>query len=238
MVAAVAGCGSPQTAAQGSAKATTTSTGSSDSSTASQSLPDLLKNDAYEYYGLGRKEPTNLVISVQGGGEPVTGSQSVEFLGMDNGKARFKIVRSGKLKELGDETVVLGPEGIVAESVSPGELDGHPMELPANLTPGSTWKTDYKVKQATGETQEDHSTFKVTGPDKVTTSAGTFDAILVESTGDDVLNGSKTKLQTKSWYVKGRGAVKTMFMTTPTGGSTTTMTMEEAAEQAAATKGK
>lgn len=231
----------PQEKSEGTTGTSTTTTKAAPTPSIAE-IPESLKNDAFHYYGLGKKEPTNLVITVPGAPEPLTGTQSAEFVGMEGGKARFKIVRTGKLAQLGDEVVLLGSEGIVADSVSPGTLEGHPMELPAEMKPGTTWKTDYKVMQpettvpgengapgmtTPAQTQEDHSTFKVVGPQKVNTKAGTFDAILVESTGNDVLNGKKTKLETKTWYVKDRGAVKTVFVTTPQGGTSNTMTLEE-----------
>ncbi|MEA2554282.1 MAG: hypothetical protein QOJ65_2458 [Fimbriimonadaceae bacterium] len=185
-----------------------------------------LQNDAYHYYGLSRTEPMSLVVAVQGQA-PLTGEQTFAYAGVEGGKAKFKVNRTGQLQKMGDEEIWLDDKGITVASTSPGTLEGHPLELPASLTPGTTWKTDYKVTLPTGGS-EDHSTYKVVGPAKVTTKAGTFDALLIESTGDDILNGTKVKMNTKSWYVKDRGAVKVVVSYKQATGGTQTMTIEEA----------
>ena len=214
--------------------AATTTTGTADntpdtdndSGPSADSIPANFKNDAYHYYGLSRTEPINYVISQAGIETTGTGAESVKFAGMDkNGKARFSIVRTGQLAQLPNQDVWLDDKAITVASASPGTLDGHPIELPAKLSPGVTWKTDYKMSLSSG-TYEDHSTYRVTGPAKVKTKAGTFDAILIESTGDDVENNVKVKVTTKAWYVKDRGAVRTVISSTAPNSKSQTITFE------------
>ena len=205
-------------------------------------IPQELQHDGYRYDGLSKTEPTNYLVTISnsagGAQEPVTGAQSVSFEGMEAGKAKFVIRRTGALESMGSEHVAVDPSGVIIVSTSPGTLDGNPIEMPAKLAPGSTWKTDYKVtlpKSAqlpAGGTSEDHSTFKVVGTEKVTTKAGTFDALLVESNGNDVLNGQPVSLHTKTWYVKDRGPVKIVLETKQPNNQSGTMTIEAAPDAA------
>lgn len=204
-------------------------------------LPANLQHDGYRYDGLSRTDPSNFLVTITnaaGAQEPLTGAQSVSFEGMDGGNAKFVIRRTGALESMGSEHVQVDPKGVTIVSTSPGQLDGTPIEMPANVSVGSTWKTDYKVtlpKSAqlpNGGTSEDHSTFKVVSNEKVTTKAGTFDALLVESNGNDILNGQPVTLHTKTWYVKDRGPVKIVLETKQPNNQTGTMTIEAAPDPA------
>ena len=214
-----------------------TQSGGTQASTAAPAIPANLQNDAYHYYGLSRTAPATYVVTIDNG-SPQTGSESVKFKGMDGGHANFDIERTGALEQLGSEQVALDDKGVTVMSTTPGKLEGNPLDMPASLAPGTTWKTDYKVTIApaapttgtdsvkpTPTVTEDHSTFKVVGPQKVTTKAGTFDAILVESDGKDSLNSQNFNLKTQSWYVKDRGPVK-IVVTTLMGTKTTALTIE------------
>lgn len=198
----------------------------------STEVPVGLQNDAYHYYGLNRKATSNFTLTIDKQAEQ-SGSETVTFKGMDGNKAKFSIDRSGALEQMGSEQIILDDKGITVDSTSPGILEGHPLDMPASLTTGATWKTDYKVKlpgQGLGGKDgfsEDHSTFKVVGPQQIKTKAGTFDAILVESEGNDTLNDQKFSLKTQSWYVKDRGAVK-IVVSTFAAGRSTTLTIEAA----------
>jgi hypothetical protein len=184
-------------------------------------VPVNLQNDAYHYYGLNRSEPSNFTLSIDKG-VPQAGTETVTFKGVVDGKAKFDITRTGALEQMGSEHVSLAENGITVESTTPGKLEGNPMAMPSPLTAGATWKTDYKVtlEDPTTRVTEDHSTFKVVGPQQVTTKAGIFDAMLVQSEGDDKLDNKAFRLKTQTWYVKDRGPVKIVVTTTVDGKST------------------
>ncbi len=185
-------------------------------------VPAELQNDAYHYYGLSRKAPATYLVTIDKG-SPQTGTETVTYKGMEGGKAKFSIERTGALEQLGSEDVALDDKGVTILATNPGKLEGNPIDMPAKLTPGTSWKTDYKVtldQNGSTTVTEDHSTFKVVGTQKVTTKEGTFDAILVESEGKDSLNSQSFDLKTQSWYVKDRGPVKITVTTTMAGKST------------------
>ena len=209
-----------------------------DQAAAAPAIPSNLQNDAYHYLGLNRTEPMTYVVSTlaPGAKDPAvdSGGEVVKFHGMENGKAKFSIDRTGALESLlGSDTILLDDKGATIASSDSGTVDGNPIDLPATIKAGDSWKTDYSVKLnksnqlPNGGTSEDHSTFKVVGQQQVKTKLGTFDAMLVESEGNDTLNDQHLTLKTQSWYVKDRGPVK-ILVTTIAGGQTTTLTIEAA----------
>jgi len=197
-------------------------------------IPANLQNDAFHYYGLSRTQPLTYVVTrIDASGATSTtgtGAESVKFTGMQNGKALFDIERTGALEPLGSEHVSLDTNGVTVESTDPGQLDSHPLDMPADLKPGANWKTDYKVTipktDTAAETNSaDHSVFKVVGTQKVMTKLGNYDAVLVTSEGTDTLNGQSFTLKTQSWYVKDLGAVK-ITVQTISNNKTTTLQIE------------
>lgn len=192
------------------------------------SIPSELKSDAFYYYGLSATAPIKMAINAPNAAAPVTGSQTVKFTGMDGGKAKFTISRDGGLAALGSEDVVLDKSGVNAVSSSLGKLKGTSLEMPADLKPGVTWKSDVTLDMGSNGMAEDHSLFKVVGTQKVTTKVGTYDALLVESHGNQSAAGQKSIADIKFWFVKDRGAVKMEIKNTPAaGGSPTVTTIEE-----------
>ena len=187
-------------------------------------IPANLQNDAFHYYSLSRTEPANYQVTIADRA-PDTGTETVKFIGMENGKAKFDIDRTGALEQMGSEHVTLDDKGVTIKSTSPGTLQTPFIDMPSSLKPGSHWTTDYTVKLDGQGTLHDHSTFTVVGPQKVTVKAGTFDALLVESTGSDSQDGTNYQIKTQSWYVKDRGAVK-IVVSTVRDKKTTTLSIE------------
>ena len=193
-------------------------------------VPANLQNDAYHYYGLSRADSATYNVTIEGPNMPAnvqTGTETVKLLGIVDGKAKFSVVRTGGLAQMGSEVVLLDDKGVNVMSIDPGKLTGKVLDMPATLTPGTTWKTDYKIQlppaptMPKGGTSEDHSTFTVVGNQKVTTKAGTFDALYVKETGDDLLNGEPYKLTAEYWYAKDRGTVKILVVTEQKGAKST-----------------
>jgi hypothetical protein len=101
------------------------------------------------------------------------------------------------------------------------------LELPADLAPGKTWKSSLKIKRSENSTIENAADFKVVGTEKVETPVGSYpDALVITSKGTAKIDGTSSEMETKGWFVKGRGAVK-MSITTTSGGTKTSMTVQE-----------
>lgn len=183
-------------------------------------LPASLKNDAYDYYGLGRTDPIKMTVSRQGSKQDA--SQSVSLTKVESDYAEFTIHSDGALSELGEVKVRLDKSGIKVISVNGNDANPDTFELPNDLKPGKSWPftlpgTDPKVS----------GTNKVVGTQSVKTAVGTYkDALLVVTNATGTQGGQKIQLTSKQWLVKGRGQVKAEI-TNVSGKTTTKVTMEE-----------
>ncbi|HVT13372.1 MAG TPA: hypothetical protein VHE55_13985 [Fimbriimonadaceae bacterium] len=179
-------------------------------------VPDSLKNDAYHWYGLANDKPMKIKMT-SSAGKSFTGTQTFKLVSVADGKAIFEIDRDGDLGDtLGNETLSLEPDGVYTIKSTQIEGDIHNLELPAVLKPGTTFKNkgkDMKMRSKSGSTEDvgQDENFKVVGPSKVTTEAGTQDALLVTSTGSMSMGGTTYRIDASIWYVKDKGIVKSVF---------------------------
>jgi hypothetical protein len=203
----------------------TNSSGGSDGQTVEPGLdlskiPAELKNDAYEYYGLGRTDPIKMTVTQNGTSEPAT--QTVRLIKVENGKAEFTITNNGGLDKLGEVMLSLEKNGIKVVSVNGQKSDAETFELPSGLKTGKTWpfKLESNGMKLTGSNV-------VKGTESITTAVGTYkDALLVVSTANGNQGGQNVQLKSKQWLVKGRGQVKAEI-TNVSGKNTQSVTMSE-----------
>ena len=185
-------------------------------------VPDAVKTDAFEYYGLAN--PQSMDVELKAPDQPVrTGGVSVKFEKAEGGKATFKVTRTGAVQEvLGDNDGYADATGVYMTGTSIGKITPDKfLALPADLTPGKTWTMKNKIEATSGQTIEEDSTYRVEGERDVKTKSGTQKALLVTSTGTaTVTQGGTTrkdKYETKSWYVKGVGPVRFEIILTEPG---------------------
>lgn len=172
-------------------------------------LPAELKNDAFEYYGLGRTEPVEFVVispSLPGGSEEA--SQTVRLIEVNDGAARFSMTYTGALAAQGEQEMLLKADGLYVVKAGGKVLPKPEMELPSPLTVGKTWHSHLSMDASTGDVIEVDADFRVVGPAKVKTKAGEFDAVKVTGTSTMKSKGTVSKQQLTGWYVKGTGQVK------------------------------
>jgi hypothetical protein len=196
-----------------SAPVTQSGTGSPTSSSkqggtpASLEVPEELRNEAYSWYGLNSDKPMN--VQVKTGPRTLTGVQTVRLKEVKPGKAIFEIVRDGDLLSLfGTETLALEKDGIYTIKSTEFEGNVRNLEMPTDLTPGKTWDNNGKFKRANGEDLTQKLSFKVVGPQKVTTALGSQDALYITSFGSMSSSGSRFQMNSSFWYVKNKGLVK------------------------------
>lgn len=189
-------------------------------------LPDSLKSDAFEYYGLGNTEPMDLERSVAGTPDVVTGSQRFRLKEVKDGKAIFVVERTGGFAAVGDSELSLEQDGLYAMSSTVGKITPHQLELPAKLDVGTQWKSETKLEQPNGISLEHKATNKVVAMEKVKTKAGDYDALVVQSSGPATINGESMEMRTKAWFVKGLGAVKMEIVQIPKSGAKQMITIQ------------
>ncbi len=190
-------------------------------------VPASAKTDGYEYFGLAYNKPLDFELK-NTSGTTKTGSQTTSYEGVKDGNASFVINRTGGLVDYGEtDHVISTPEGVFTISTSSGKMAAKHLELPAKLGPGVTWKSNIDLTTVDGQRTQSEDRSKVVGTEQVKTQGGTFDALLVTAEGDATIGGQKGKTQSKTWYVKGRGAVKYELTITPAGKAPVTVTLEE-----------
>ncbi|HLO99716.1 MAG TPA: hypothetical protein VK171_14075 [Fimbriimonas sp.] len=183
-------------------------------------VPKELMSDAYEYYGLSRREPIKMKVTANGTESAAT--QTVSISAVEKDHVLFLLKNEGGLQQLGDVTAKLDKEGVKIIAMNGAKLEKESMELPVGLTPGKKWPFILPTPNL-----KLSGTNTVTGTSKVTTSVGTYnDAILVTSSASGEQNGKKVQLTSKQWLVKGRGQVKAEITSTE-GGKKSTVVMEE-----------
>jgi hypothetical protein len=191
-------------------------------------LPDNLKSEGYSYYGLGYAEPMNMEVQASTNPAIQTGTQITKLKEVKDGKAVFAIERTGNLGELlGNMEVSLEPDGVYVKSSSIADFGNRDLELPAQMTAGKEWSTKTVVNNAKQKMDVSNS-FKIIGAEKVTTPVGSYDSILVTSTGVGTMNGQNIRMETKGWYVKDRGMVKAVLTNTDASGTKSVITIQEA----------
>ena len=187
-------------------------------------IPAELKNDAYEYYGLGRKIPISMTLNSAAG--PQQGAQDVRVLEVTPEMAKFEITSTDGLNLFGRNVVSLSKDGIRILESEIAKTRPNDFELPAGLTPGKTW-TAVQTMEDGSRSLKVTIVQKVVGPKSLTTKVGTYpDALYVTGTGTGTFNGKPIKMKTETWYVKGRGTVRNVIAST-TNGRTDTTTLEE-----------
>ncbi len=189
-------------------------------------IPAELKNDAYEYFGLGSEKPVDMQVVVSSEPGVKTGTVTTTLTEVKDGKAVFTIERTGGLIQLGTQKVTLQKEGIYVTESTDAVLDSPQLELSSNLKPGSTWSSKLKVDKP-GSKMELATTYTVKGIEKFRTQKGPREGLLVLAKGSGTANGQPITFESREWYVKGVGGVKAVLVTKMKGGQSQTITIEE-----------
>lgn len=188
------------------------------------SISAELKNDAFDYYGLGRKVPMTMTLT--SGGNPQVGAQDVRLTKVTPEEAQFEITSTDGLNLFGRNVVSLRKDGIRIMESEIIKTNGSEYELPAGLAPGKRWSMVQSVEDGS-RAMKVTLVQKVVGSQSLTTKVATYpDALYVTGEGNGTFNGKPIKMRTRSWFVKGRGNVKNVIDSIQNGRTDTT-TVEE-----------
>jgi hypothetical protein len=189
-------------------------------------IPSELKHSGFEYYGLAMDKPMMLQF-IQPSGAIQTGEQTSILKELKDGTAIYEIQRTGGIgAQMGNNEIRLEKDGIYVHSSSIAKVGDRDLEMPADVSPGKTWTTKTKIEQPTNS-MEVTMNFKSEGIEKVKTPAGEYDALLVTGNGKGTINGQNVRMETRGWYVKGRGNVRTEMTTIDSKGARQSLRIEE-----------
>lgn len=176
-------------------------------------VPEELKHQGYEYYGLSSL--ASVELEMKGEGKVFSGTRTTKLVKIADGIATFEVEHSGGLQGLGVSTYSVEKDGVYAVKISIGSFKPpHRMEIPAILKPGATWGGPITISMNDGNKVKTNLMYRVAGPEKVKTRAGVFDAILVTASGKGTVGSQKTKESMKLWFAKGVGPVKILMKRT------------------------
>lgn len=186
-----------------------------------------LQHDGYHWYGLSNKKEIKYRATLSNGA-PLEGTQINKFIEEKDGKASFEVTRTDGMKiAFGDEPISLEKDGIYTLGSSNLDTKLHSLELPADLSPGKTWKNSADLKMKTGGSMTTSQTYKVVGMDKVKTPVATRDALKITASGEATIGGVKYTATNQFWYVKDFGLVKSTTVLQPKTGKPQSITIEE-----------
>jgi hypothetical protein len=175
-------------------------------------LPEELRNDAFAYYGLGRKGVMKQMVTISGQSEAQEGTMASRLTLVHGGEAFFAMDVTGPLARNGQQELVLRKEGLFATKLGNNVLDPPQVELPSPLKPGVTWQTELKVTTADGQSVADKTTYRVAGVEKVKVKAGEFEALRIKGQGTSSIDGKSYDVTLDVWYVRDVGPVKVSFV--------------------------
>jgi len=178
-------------------------------------IPDSLKQEAFDYYGLEALQ--EMTYDFDYNGNIRQGTQKATFLGMNDGKAEFKIERSDALQIMGTDKIEVREDGIYLTEVKQQPLEKAVIALPAKVEVGSSWPIDQKLRDGDGNDVLSKAVQKVVGQEKIKTPAGEFDCIVVTMQGTMTVQDDKKKetpVSGKAWYAAGVGTVKLSIQST------------------------
>lgn len=230
-VAAIAlGCSKPEEAGSpdGDPKSSTAgnSTASGDSAKVKNQIPEELRHAGYDYAGFALDKPITMKVVYSSRPDPISGEQTVSFLGVKDGVASYRVERSGTLSSLGTDEYSIEKDGVYATSSSIGKLEKKSLELPANLAPGEKWSNDSKLTTPDGKVVEIKSNYAALGEESIKVGAGDFTAMKITTTGTMKLDSQVMDVSTTSWYVRNVGLVKQSMKMKSKDGSSQTIEVE------------
>jgi len=195
-------------------------------------IPMELKTDGYEYYGLGNSATMKMELRQGSEKSGLVGTQTITFKEMKDGAPIFTMEHGDGLAGLGSQELRVEKDGIYTVASTLAKVGAHDLEIPAKLDPGVTWKSHEEVDKDNSNTIED-DVYKVVGVQKVKTSVGQYDALLITSAGESKTTGgnskaiSSSKIHSEGWYVKGRGLVRLTIHSTDPKGKESDLSIEE-----------
>lgn len=186
-----------------------------------KTLPADLEHDGMHYSGLNANRVLSYKISQKGMPDQF-GELKITRTALKDGKLAIVRQRPG-LAQLGDDEVEVRKEGVFVTKMSAGSLENPTLELPADLSIGSTWSDTSEI-EVNGTQMHNKATYKVVGDKSVTVPGGTFLCREISATGTITMSGAVNPLTVNAFYAKDVGLIR-MQLTTKANGETVSFDM-------------
>lgn len=189
-------------------------------------VPDSLKGNVYDLYGLGNEEKVSYRSTTSG--QSMDGSTTTKLKDVSGEEATFSMERDGFFAQLGSCELALRKDGLYFTVIQGRKLEKPALEIPADIAPGKSWKSEHTIDlDVSGSTKKWRANTQqnAVGFEKVKVPLGEFEALKIVGTGEYWLDSSKSSIKSSVWLAKGVGMVK-MTLEETTGGVKRTSTVE------------
>jgi hypothetical protein len=175
---------------------------------APKSVPEALKHEAFQYFGLGNPGPVKYTFVRVEGDKPEEGAQTAELKAVERDSAAFVVRRDGALTALGTEDIVVKPDGVYLVSSTLGSPEKPVLVMPAKLDPGSTWGGDYVLRSSDGSEIKYKGKSKIEKRENVSIGGKSYETVMVSESAELEIAGSKRTVSGKTWFAEGVGVVR------------------------------
>lgn len=173
------------------------------------SIPDELKGNAYDFYGLGNEEKMSYRSTTSG--QSTDGSTTTRLKEVKDGEAVFAMERDGFFAQLGSCELALRKDGLYFTVIQGRKLEKPALEVPSDIAVGKTWNSEHSIDlDIAGVTRKwkAKTAQKAVGVEKVKVPLGEFEALKIVGTGEYWLDSTKSSIKSSVWLAKGVGMVK------------------------------
>jgi len=186
-------------------------------------IPEELVTDGLKL--MGYPFDKTIVYKVDGfpTGSSSTQTMSTTFEAKAEGQNVLTFNYAGEPSNLPSEGYALEKDAIFGVAAGGDEISPKVKAMPATITIGDKWPT--KASLQNGKIVMDTG-IKIVGRQQVTVPAGDYEALVVIESGTITVDGKMSKVEGKSWYVEGIGAVKRTISQTDSSGKTSNLSME------------
>ena len=183
-----------------------------------------LQTDAYHYFSLSYGKPLDMEMTTKPDNGVLTGSMATRMTQVAKARATFIVETTGALNDrVGNERVVLKPDGVYAVSSDKEKLTKPQLELPTGFISGKAWFVDSTVVAPAGKVRQQIK-YSCAGTQTIKIGATTYSAMCIVGVGK--FSGAvSAHVVTREWLVKDIGTVKMEMVQTSKGKPPVTFNM-------------
>lgn len=194
-------------------------------------IPNELKGNAYDLYGLGNEAKMNYRSTTSG--QSMDGSTTTRLKEVKDGEAVFAMERDGFFAQLGSCELALRKDGLYFTVIQGRKLEKPALEIPSDIAVGKSWNSEHAIDlDISGATKKwrAKTSQKAVGIEKIKVPLGEFDALKIVGTGEYWLDSTKSAIKSTVWLAKGVGMVK-MTLEESSGGVKRISTVEATSKE-------
>ena len=194
-------------------------------------MPESLKHEGWEYFGLDQTGDLIYDYTQLEGRDAEEGSMASILQSATADVATYEIRRAGAMKGLGTEVHEVRADGIYVISMLGAELEEPVLVMPATPEAGFSWTADLTLPQPGSVLKFTNMTTTVEGIETISSELGELEAMKFTASGDvsrtfDSGTEENSSVTQTYWVVKGTGLVRMAMTSTDNSGNSLKVSME------------